>query len=268
MRSRQNSSSRIAMKKTSKTNAKPSAGKASTKPIKPKAELVKPKKSSPSSKKGKDAASVKLVGKEVANEMMDKLCKRYPDADCELDFESDFQLLTSVILSAQTTDVAVNKCTPGLFKRFPDAKALAEADIEDIKVLIKQTGFFNAKANNIQKCAQALVSKFGGKVPGTLEELTTLPGVGRKTANVVLGVAFDVPGWTVDTHVQRLTARLGFTKETDPYKIELDLQKLFPEKDWTKYSITLIWHGRRLCYARNPDCANCPINNLCPSSQV
>ncbi len=211
---------------------------------------------------------VDLVSKTVAQEVMQKLCQLYPDADCELEFKNPFELLISVILSAQTTDVQVNKCTPGLFKRFPTAKALAEGSLDEIKELIKPTGFFNAKATNIQRCAQALVERFKGEVPNTLEELTTLPGAGRKTANVVLGVAFDVPGWTVDTHVQRLTARLGFTENTDPYKIELDLQQLFPQQDWSKYSITLIWHGRRLCYAKKPDCAHCPVNNLCPSSQV
>ena len=258
---------------------KPAAGKAkASKVITGKTTTVKPtakvKVAKPTEKafksRGKKAKvpDVALVSKPVAQEMLTALCKLYPDADCELDFKNSFELLISVILSAQTTDVQVNKATPALFKRFPTAKALAEGDLDEIKDLIKPTGFFNAKATNIQRCAQALVERFNGEVPKTLEELTTLPGAGRKTANVVLGVAFDVPGWTVDTHVQRLSARLGLTKETDPYKIELDLQKTFPNKDWSKYSITLIWHGRRLCYARNPDCAHCPINNLCPSSEV
>jgi len=200
--------------------------------------------------------------------MMKRLCQLYPDAHCELNFATTFQLLTSVIMSAQTTDVGVNKVTPILFKKFPDAKALAEADIEEIKQIIKPTGYYNSKATNIQRCAQALVERFGAVVPQTLEELTSLPGVGRKTANVVLGVAFGKPGWTVDTHVQRLVRRLGFTAETDPVKIEFSLQKVFPGQDWSQYSITLIWHGRRLCYARKPDCGACPINNLCPSSLV
>jgi len=202
------------------------------------------------------------------NTMIKALCELYPDAHCELDYNSTFQLLTAVILSAQTTDVGVNKCTPALFKKFPDAKALAEADIEEVKPLIRSTGYFNAKAQNIQRCAQALVERFGGAVPKTLEELTTLPGVGRKTANVVLGVCFNEPGWTVDTHVQRLVRRLGFTPETDPVKIEFALQKIFPNQDWSKYSITIIWHGRRICYARNPNCTACPLNQICPSSQV
>ncbi|HEY9714826.1 MAG TPA: endonuclease III [Chroococcales cyanobacterium] len=210
----------------------------------------------------------KLVSKEVAHKEMELLTKLYPDADCELDFASPFQLLTAVILSAQTTDVNVNRATPNLFKKYPTAKALAEAPLDSIKELVRATGYYNAKATNIQRCAQALVERFGGEVPRTLEELTTLPGVGRKTANVVLGVAYGVAGWTVDTHVQRLSARMGFTKETDPYKIELDLQKLFPNKDWSKYSITIIWHGRRMCFARKPNCPQCPVNQLCPSSQV
>lgn len=233
-----------------------------------KTKSAKPAEKGFRSRKKSPVPEVALVSKSVAQEMLTELCKLYPDADCELDYKNPFELLISVILSAQTTDVQVNKATPNLFKRFPTAKALAEGDLDEIKELIKATGFFNAKATNIQRCAQALVERFNGEVPKTLEELTTLPGAGRKTANVVLGVAFDVPGWTVDTHVQRLSQRLGLTKETDPYKIELDLQKTFPDKDWSKYSITLIWHGRRLCYARNPDCGHCPINNLCPSSEV
>lgn len=212
--------------------------------------------------------SFNLVSRDIAQQEMNLLCQEYPEADCELDYSSAFQLLTAVIMSAQTTDVTVNKVTPALFERFPDAKALAEADLDEIKEIIKPTGFFNAKANNIQKCAQALVANFGGVVPQTIEELTTLPGVGRKTANVVLGVIFGVPGWTVDTHVQRLSARLGFTKNTEPEKIEVDLQKLFPGQDWSKLSITLIWHGRRMCFARKPDCPRCPVNNICPSSMV
>jgi endonuclease III len=214
------------------------------------------------------AAELTLVSPAVANKEMDALCKLYPDADCELDFKSEFQLLTAVILSAQTTDVQVNKVTPKLFARFPTAQALAEADIEEVKELIRATGYYNAKAQSIQRCAQALVEKHGGKVPSTIDELTALPGVGRKTANVVLGVAFGVPGWTVDTHVQRLSKRMGFTRNDDPAKIEVVLQKLFPKKDWSKLSITIIWHGRRMCFARKPNCPQCPINDLCPASEV
>lgn len=212
--------------------------------------------------------TVRKVSRAKAQEMIDILLNTYPDADCELDFASDYQLLTAVILSAQCTDAQVNKVTEKLFKRFPTAKSLAEGELDEIKELVRPTGYYNAKAKNIQTCAQALYSRHKGKVPDTLEELVKLPGVGRKTANVVLGVLHKIPGWTVDTHVQRLSKRLGLTKNSDPYKIELDLQKLFPGRDWSKLSITIIWHGRRMCYARNPDCGNCPINHLCPSSLV
>ncbi|MBS1993189.1 MAG: endonuclease III [Cyanobacteria bacterium SZAS LIN-3] len=220
--------------------------------------------------KKKPVAKPKLVSAAVAAEGVARLIETYPDADCELTFASDYQLLTAVILSAQCTDQQVNKVTAKLYKEFPTAHDLAAADIERIKEIIRPTGYFNAKAKNIQACAQALVTKYGGEVPTTLEELILLPGVGRKTANVVLGVAHNIPGWTVDTHVQRLTKRLGYTKNSDPYKIELDLQKLFPAKkfDWTKLSITLIWHGRRCCFARKPACTRCPVASICPSSEA
>lgn len=218
--------------------------------------------------KTKTPIKFKKVSQAMAQEMMDLLCKRYPDAQCELTYKNDFELLIAVILSAQCTDVTVNKVTPKLFKRFPTPKALAEANLEEVQQLIRPTGFFNAKARNIQACAEGLIQKYRSRVPKTVEELVVLPGVGRKTANVVLGVAHDIPGWSVDTHVQRLSKRLGFSKEEDPLKIEKDLQKIFPNQDWSKLSITLIWHGRRTCYARKPDCPNCPINRLCPSSLV
>lgn len=210
----------------------------------------------------------KKASKADAHEMMRLLCERYPDAECELNYRNDFELLISVILSAQTTDANVNRVTPKLFARCPDAKSLAEAPLDEIKELVRSTGYYNAKAQNIQACARALMETFKGRVPTSIAELTTLPGVGRKTANVVLGVAHGVPGWSVDTHVQRLSKRLGFSEEEDPAKIEKDLQHLFPEHDWSKDSITLIWHGRRCCEARNPNCAACPINHLCPSSLV
>lgn len=214
------------------------------------------------------AIKVKPATKALAGKIMKGLCELYPDAECELDYKGDFQLLIAVIMSAQTTDQQVNKVTKTLFKEFPDARALAEGDIERIKEIIRPTGYFNAKAKNIQDCAAKLVSDFGGKVPVSVEELTTLPGVGKKTANVVLGVAHGIPGWSVDTHVQRLSKRFGFTQEEDPLKIEKDLQGLFKGQDWSKLSITLIWHGRRLCYARKPDCDKCPISDICPSSEV
>jgi endonuclease-3 len=210
----------------------------------------------------------KRVSAAVAKTIMGSLCNLYPDADCELVFDTPFQLLIATILSAQTTDVQVNKVTKPLFKRFPNPKALAAADPDEVKEIIKTTGYYNAKAKNIQACAQALVLNFNSEVPKVQTDLVTLPGVGRKTANVVLGEAFEIPGWTVDTHVQRLARRLGFTDETDPYKIELALEKLFPKSNWSQLSITLIWHGRRMCFARNPDCEKCPVNTLCPSSRV
>lgn len=229
---------------------------------------AKPPKAKATLEKREKLGKFKRVSKNDAQESMRLLRERYPDADCELIFKNAFELLISVILSAQTTDANVNRATPNLFKRFPTPKALAEADLDEIKSLVKSTGYFNSKATNIQACARALVERFNGEIPTNLHDLTTLPGVGRKTANVLLGVAFDVPGWTVDTHVQRLSYRLGFSEQTDPAKIETDLQKLFPERDWTKDSITLIWHGRRCCYARTPDCPACPVNHLCPSSLV
>ncbi|HEY9869274.1 MAG TPA: endonuclease III [Candidatus Obscuribacterales bacterium] len=244
------------------TSVKSGKAKKSGKPTGGKTPAIRAKDKTPA--RGK----LKLVNKQTAQQMMDLLCRRYPDAHCELNYKNDFQLLVAVILSAQTTDVTVNKVTPELFKRFPTPRALAEAPPEAVKEIIRPTGYYNAKAANIQACAQAIVERFSGRVPTTLDELVTLPGVGRKTANVVLGTAHNVPGWSVDTHVQRLAGRLGLSKNTDPAKIEQDLQRLFPKQDWAKLSITLIWHGRRTCFARNPDCPGCPINHLCPSSLV
>lgn len=262
----------VAEKKTAKPSAKRSSSETSKKPdvrLTSVAEGGAANKAPARTKTGKKATpAVELVTSDVAADMMALLCKRYPDAECELLYRNDYELLTSVILSAQTTDAQVNKVTPKLFARFPTPKSLAEADLDEIKEIVRPTGYYNAKANSIQQCAISVVTKFGGVIPKTLEELTTLPGVGRKTANVVLGVLHDVPAWTVDTHVQRLSRRFGFTREEDPYKIELDLQKLFPEKDWSQYSITIIWHGRRTCFAKNPDCQGCPISHLCPSSSL
>lgn len=213
-------------------------------------------------------AKFKKVSKAIANSELEILCSTYPEAECELIFESPFQLLTAVIMSAQTTDANVNRVAKNLFKKYPDAKSLALAPLDDLKEIIKSTGYYNAKATNIQNCAIKLVKDFNAEVPKDLVSLVSLPGVGRKTANVVLGVAFGVPGWTVDTHVQRLAKRLGLSNENDPEKIEYALQKIFPGKDWSKLSITLIWHGRRVCFARKPNCAECPINHLCPSSSM
>ncbi len=208
----------------------------------------------------------RLNKKAVALKIMELLQNKFPEADCELKYDTPFQLLIATILSAQTTDIAVNSVTGNLFKKYPDAKALANADIDEVRKIIRATGYYNAKAANIQACAQQLVEQYDGKVPKTQAELITLRGVGRKTANVVLGVAFGIPGWTIDTHVQRLSKRLGFTKESDPLKIEKDLDELFPSQDWSKLSITLIFHGRRICFARKPACHLCPVDKLCPSA--
>jgi endonuclease-3 len=193
------------------------------------------------------------------------LGETYPDARCELDFADAFQLLVATVLSAQTTDKRVNTVTPALFAAFPDAVALAAADREKVEAIIQPTGFFRAKTDALLKLSQALVERYGGQVPGKLEELVTLPGVGRKTANVVLGDAFGVPGITVDTHFGRLARRFGWTAETDPVKVEHEVGGLFPKKDWTLLSHHLIWHGRRVCHARNPACGACPVAALCPA---
>lgn len=193
------------------------------------------------------------------------LAQTYPDARCELDFDDAFELLVVTVLSAQTTDRRVNAVRPALFAAYPDAHAMAGADRENLEQLIQPTGFFRAKTESLLKLSQALVERYDGQVPARLEDLVTLPGVGRKTANVVLGNAFDVPGITVDTHFGRLARRLGWTAETDPVKTEHAVGALFPKKDWTMLSHHLIWHGRRVCHARNPACGACPVARWCPS---
>lgn len=194
-----------------------------------------------------------------------ELAAVYPDAHCELDFTSPFELLVATVLSAQTTDVRVNMVTPTLFAKYPTATDLAAADREDVESIIQSTGFFRAKTQAIIGLSQALVERFGGEVPGRLKDLVTLPGVGRKTANVVLGNAFDVPGLTVDTHFARLARRFGWTTNTDAEKIEVDVAVLIPKKEWTILSHRLIWHGRRCCHARRPACGACALARLCPS---
>ncbi|MFD2083280.1 endonuclease III [Actinopolymorpha cephalotaxi] len=193
------------------------------------------------------------------------LAETYPDAHCELDFTDAFQLLVATILSAQTTDKRVNLVTPGLFAKYPTAADLAAANPEDVESIIQSTGFFRAKTKSIMGMAQALVERYSGEVPGKLKDLVTLPGVGRKTANVVLGNAFGVPGITVDTHFQRLSRRFGWTTETDPVKIEHAVGALIEKREWTDMSQRLIWHGRRRCHARRPACGACPVAPLCPS---
>lgn len=199
-------------------------------------------------------------------EVLARLKRLYPDATCSLTYETPLQLLIATILSAQCTDERVNKVTPALFERFPDVHAFAEADVAEIEALVKSTGFFRNKAKNIQGACRKIVSEFGGEVPQTMEELTSLPGAARKTANVVLAHAFGInAGVTVDTHVKRLSNRLGFTKHSDPRKIEPDLMKLLPQPDWENWSIRLIYHGRAICAARKPACDRCELADLCPS---
>jgi endonuclease III len=193
------------------------------------------------------------------------LAQTYPDADIELDFETPLQLLVATILSAQSTDKRVNLVTPVVFARYPNAAALAAADRTELEELIKPTGFFRAKSDSLIKLGAALVERFDGEVPHRLADLVTLPGVGRKTANVVLGNAFGIPGITVDTHVGRLSRRFGWTTQRDPEKVEIDIAALFPKKDWTQLCQNMIWHGRRCCHARNPACGACPVARWCPS---
>ncbi|MCI0739957.1 MAG: endonuclease III [Gemmataceae bacterium] len=192
------------------------------------------------------------------------LAKLYLDAHCELDYADPLQLLVATILSAQCTDTRVNLVTPALFARYPDAQAFADADLGELENAIQSTGFFRNKAKNIKACCRIIVEKHGGQVPGTMEELVPLPGIGRKTANVILGNAFGVPGITVDTHMMRLSQRMGLTKEDDPEKIERDLMELVPKKDWTLFSHRMIFHGRRVCFARKPDCEGCVLAKDCP----
>lgn len=193
------------------------------------------------------------------------LAQRYPDAHCELDFTNPFELLVATVLSAQTTDVRVNMVTPVLFQRFPGAAELAVADPGEVEAIIASTGFYRAKTRSLLGLAGGLMERFDGVVPGTMEGLTSLPGVGRKTANVVLGNAFGVPGLTVDTHFGRLVRRFGWTTSQDPDQVEQDVAELFEKKDWTMLSHRLIWHGRRTCHARRPACGACPVAGLCPS---
>ena len=207
--------------------------------------------------------------KERTMKIIAALQRTYPTAHCELNFASPLQLLVATILSAQCTDKRVNIVTAELFKKYRSARDFAEAPLADIEEAVKTTGFFRNKAKNIKACCAALVEKFGGEVPRTMEEVHALAGVGRKTANVVLGNAFDINvGVVVDTHVTRLCNRLGLVKGTDAVKLEQELIKIVPQEDWTLFSHWLIWHGRRRCAARKPDCANCEIQNLCPQVGV
>lgn len=202
-----------------------------------------------------------------AAEVNQRLKNAYPDAKIELDFNNAFELLIATILAAQSTDARVNIVTKSLFRKYPDPHAFANADLVEMETAVKQTGFFRNKAKAVINCSKAIVERHGGAVPQTMEELVELPGVGRKTANVILGNAFRInAGVIVDTHVTRLSGRLAFTKHADPVDIEQDLMRLVPRDEWTAFANRLILHGRRICIARKPDCPNCVLNDICPSA--
>jgi endonuclease III len=203
--------------------------------------------------------------KRRARKINRELAERFPDAHCELDFTTPLELAVATILSAQSTDKGVNQVTPTLFRKYPDAAAYAAADRAELEQLIHSTGFFRNKTTTLIKLGAKLVEDFDGEVPHTLKELVTLPGFGRKTANVVLGNAFGIPGITVDTHFGRLVRRWKWTDETDPVKVELVVNELIPKSEWTILSHRVIWHGRRICHARKPACGACPIARLCPA---
>ena len=203
--------------------------------------------------------------KKRAGAMYQVLCKRYPNVRCELDFQTPFQLLVATVLSAQCTDKRVNQVTPALFKKFGTPKKMAGAKISRLEDLIHSTGFYHAKARNIIGLSEKLMHEFAGIVPSNLDDLVTLPGVGRKTANVVLGHAFDIPGITVDTHFGRLSRRFKWTTSEDPVKVEHEVGELIIQKEWTNLSQRMIWHGRRICHSRKPACGACPLADLCPS---
>ncbi|MFJ2305054.1 endonuclease III [Streptomyces sp. NPDC087787] len=244
------------------------------KAVAPKKVTVAPKKATAAVKKAAPAKT--LAPKPVKNESRTALVRRarridrelaevYPYAHPELDFENPFQLLVATVLSAQTTDLRVNQTTPGLFARYPTPEDLAAANPEEVEEILRPTGFFRAKTKSVIGLSKALTEEFGGEVPGRLEDLVKLPGVGRKTAFVVLGNAFGRPGLTVDTHFQRLVRRWQWTEETEPDKIEAAVAALFPKSDWTMLSHHVIFHGRRICHARKPACGACPIAPLCPA---
>jgi len=197
-----------------------------------------------------------------------ELAELYPNAHCELNFSNPLELSVATILSAQCTDKKVNEVTPAVFARYPDAAAYAGAVREELEELIHPTGFFRAKTNNLIRLGQQLVERYDGQVPNSLEALVTLPGFGRKTANVVLGNAFDIPGITIDTHFLRLSQRWGWTVNSDPVKVEAEVAALIPRRDWTILSHRVIWHGRRMCHARRPACGVCPLVRLCPSAGI
>jgi len=193
------------------------------------------------------------------------LTKTYTNVRCELDYKTPFQLLVATVLSAQCTDKRVNQTTPALFKKYNSIKKMAAADLKDLQRLVKSTGFYRAKAKNIKLLSNKILTDFNGKVPSNIEDLVTLPGVGRKTANVVLGHGFNIPGITVDTHFGRLSRRFGWSDNKDPVKVEFEVRELITQKEWTNLSQRLIWHGRRVCHSRKPACGACVLAKLCPS---
>ncbi|WP_414004235.1 endonuclease III [Pseudarthrobacter sp. IC2-21] len=206
-----------------------------------------------------------LALKRRARRINKALAEKYPYAHAELDFRNPFELVVATVLSAQTTDVLVNQVTKILFARYPDARAMSEAEPAELEAILQPTGFFRAKTKNVLALSHRLVDEYNGEVPGRLEDLVTLPGVGRKTANVVLGNAFGIPGITVDTHFGRLARRFGWTESEDPVQVEHDVAELFEPKDWTMLSHRVVFHGRRVCHSRKPACGACPVANWCPS---
>jgi endonuclease-3 len=224
-----------------------------------------PKTGRPRSSGARSAGESLLARKRRARRINKALAEQYPYAHAELDFRSPFELVVATVLSAQTTDVTVNQITPLLFARFPDARSMAEADPAELEAIIKPTGFFRAKTRNLLALCNRLVDEYDGEVPGRLDDLVTLPGVGRKTANVVLGNAFGVPGITVDTHFGRLARRFGWTESDDPVRVESDVAELFEPRDWTMLSHRVVFHGRRVCHSRKPACGACAVANWCPS---
>ncbi len=208
-----------------------------------------------------------MNGAKKVGPILQLLERHYPEAHCTLDFTNPLELLVATVLSAQCTDVRVNQVTPALFAKYPSAAHYAQASLEELEQAIYTTGFYRNKAKSIQSLCRALVKEYGGKVPEALEELVKLPGVGRKTANVILGNAFGTPGIVVDTHMGRVALRLGLTREKDPVKVEFDLMPLVPRERWVKFSHQMIWHGRRICTAKNPQCPVCPLLPHCDYGQ-
>jgi len=260
----------MAAKKAPEKSAKKAAKKAITKTAKT-GPAGKTQRSSAAavgpSKKQQQAAKKAATSPALVATTYAKLRERHSDAHCELDHDSPFQLILATVLSAQSTDVMVNKITPELFRRWPTPRALANADPPEVEKVLSKIGMFRQKTKNVIGLSKRLIEEHHGEVPRTLDELVKLPGVGRKTANVVLGVAFGTPeGVVVDTHVQRISQRLGWTKQSEPQDIERDLMALFPRSDWDMLSHTLIFHGRRICSARKPACSACPVTAECPSA--